>query len=177
MTNSQRVEALYKRHHAWCMQVAFNLTNNHDSAEDLVQDMYAKLLEMKDLHKIIYDNTDLNLFYIYKILKSSFLNSIKAAQKLNKTHLHDNVIESTPDEEYDTHRDENTEKLLQLVKDTLEKDMHWFDSRLFTTYIDEEHSIQSLHEATHISKNAIFTSLRKTKTLIKQKAIDENLYS
>jgi hypothetical protein len=67
MTNSERVAALYKRHHAWCMQVAFNLTNNHDSAEDLVQDMYAKLLEMKDLHKIIYDNTDLNLFYIYKI--------------------------------------------------------------------------------------------------------------
>jgi len=177
MTNSERVSALYKRHHAWCMQVAFNLTSNKDSAQDLVQDMYAKLLEMKDLHKIIYDNTDLNLFYIYKILKSSFLNNIKAAQKLNKVALRPELADTKAEEEYDDQEDENTEKLLLMVTETLSGSLHWFDSKLFTTYIEDDHSIQSLHEATHISKNAIFTSLRKTKTLIKQKAIDENLYS
>jgi predicted DNA-binding protein YlxM (UPF0122 family) len=90
--------------------------------------------------------------------------------------LKEDLIESKADEEYDIHRDENTERLLQLVDEALNDELHWFDSKLFVTYIEEDHSIQSLHEATKISKNAIFTSLRKTKTLIKTRAQDENLY-
>ena len=119
----------------------------------------------------------LNLFYLYKIIKSKFLNNIKAAQKLNKVALRPELADTKAEEEYSEEEDENTEKLLLLVNETLSGSMHWFDSKLFTTYIDDDHSIQSLSIATKISKNAIFTSLRKTKTLIKNKAQDENLYN
>jgi RNA polymerase sigma factor (sigma-70 family) len=176
ITNSQRVELVYKKHHKWLLAVAYNLTQNQEDSEELVQELYLKLMEMDNLHKIVYNETDLNLFYLYKILKSSFLNNVKANQKLAKTALKEDIIESKADEEYDIQRDENTEKLLELIEDTLEKQLHWFDSKLFTTYISEDHSIQSLHNETKISKNAIFTSLRKTKTLIKTRAQDENLY-
>jgi site-specific DNA-adenine methylase len=177
MTNSERVSALYTKHHSWLIACAFNLTGNKDDAESLIQDVYLQLLEMPDLEKIIYNTTDLNLFYLYKIIKSKFLNNIKAAQKLNKVALKPELADNTAEEEYDDQEDENTEKLLLLVNETLSGSMHWFDSKLFTTYIDDDHSIQSLSIATKISKNAIFTSLRKTKTLIKQKAKDENLYN
>ena len=177
MTNSQRVEALYKKHNSWLNACAFNLTGNKEAAEELVQNLYLKLLEMPNIEKIVYNDKDINLFYLYKMLKSDFLNGIKAKSKLNKVQLKDDLVSSHADEEYNLDRDENTEKLLLLVNSILTGSMHWFDSKLFTTYIEDDHSIQSLHEATHISKNAIFTSLRKTKTLIKQKAIDENLYS
>ena len=176
MTNAQRVELVYKKHHKWLLACAYNLTQNQDQAEELVQDLYLKLMEMDNLHKIVYNENDLNLFYLYKILKSSFLNNVKAAQKRNQTALKPEVIDNTPEEEYNHQRDENIERLLQLVDETLSEDMTWFDSKLFITYLEENHSIQSLHNATKISKNAIFTSLRKTKTLIKQKAQDENLY-
>ena len=176
MTNAQRVELVYKKHHKWLLACAYNLTQNQDQAEELVQDLYLKLMEMETLHKIVYNETDLNLFYLYKILKSSFLNNVKAAQKRNQTALKPDTIDNKPDEEYDLYRDENIERLLELVDKTLSDEMTWFDSKLFVTYIEEDHSIQSLHNATKISKNAIFTSLRKTKTLIKQKAQDENLY-
>lgn len=177
MTNSQRVEALYKKHNSWLNACAFNLTSNKEAAEELVQNLYLKLLEMPNIEKIVYNDKDINLFYLYKMLKSDFLNGIKAKSKLNKVQLKDDLVSSHVDEEYDFDMDDNTEKLLLLVNTILTGSMHWFDSKLFTTYIEDDHSIQSLHEATHISKNAIFTSLRKTKTLIKQKAIDENLYS
>ena len=177
MTNSQRVEALYKKHNSWLNACAFNLTGNKDDAESLIQDVYLQLLEMPDLEKIIYNTTDLNLFYLYKIIKSKFLNNIKAAQKLNKVALRPELADTKAEEEYSEEEDENTEKLLLLVNETLSGSMHWFDSKLFTTYIDDDHSIQSLSIATKISKNAIFTSLRKTKTLIKNKAQDENLYN
>ena len=176
MTNSQRVEALYKKHHSWLIACAFNLTSNKEEAESLIQDVYLQLLEMHDLDKIIYNTTDLNLFYLYKIIKSKFLNNIKAAQKLNKVALKPELVDNKAEEEYSEEEDENTERLLLMVTETLSGSLHWFDSKLFTTYIEDDHSIQSLSDATKISKNAIFTSLRKTKLLIKQKAIDENLY-
>jgi len=177
MTNSERVSALYKKHHSWLIACAFNLTSNKDDAESLIQDVYLQLLEMPDLEKIIYNKNDLNLFYLYKIIKSKFLNNIKANQKLNKVALKQEVIDTQAEEEYSEEEDENTEKLLLLVTETLSGSLHWFDSKLFTTYIDDDHSIQSLSDATKISKNAIFTSLRKTKLLIKKRAQDENLYS
>jgi len=177
ITNSDRVAALYKKHHSWLIACAFNLTSNKEEAESLIQDVYLQLLEMPDLEKIIYNTTDLNLFYLYKIIKSKFLNNIKANQKLHKVALKPELADNTAEEEYDDQEDENTEKLLLLVTETLSGSLHWFDSKLFTTYIDDDHSIQSLSDATKISKNAIFTSLRKTKLLIKKRAQDENLYS
>ena len=176
MTNSQRVELVYKKHHNWLIACAYNLTQDQEDAESLIQDVYLQLLEMQNLEKIVYNETDLNLFYLYKIIKSKFLNNVKADQKLNKTALKEDLRESKADEEYDHQRDENTERLLELVDEALNDELHWFDSKLFVTYIEENHSIQSLHNATKISKNAIFTSLRKTKTLIKTRANDENLY-
>ena len=176
MTNAQRVELVYKKHNNWLLACAYNLTQNKEEAEELVQELYLKLMEMENLHKIVYNETDLNLFYLYKILKSSFLNNVKSAQKRNLTALKDDAVSNIAEEEYDDQRDQNTEELLLLVEQTLSGSMTWFDSKLFITYLEENHSIQSLHNATKISKNAIFTSLRKTKTLIKQRAKDENLY-
>lgn len=176
MTNSQRVELVYNKHHKWLIACAYNLTQNQEEAENLIQDVYVQLLEMQNLEKIVFKENDLNLFYLYKIIKSKFLNNVKSAQKLTKVVLKEDVVESKADEEYDLHRDQNTERILELVDEALNDELHWFDSKLFVTYIEEDHSIQSLHEATKISKNAIFTSLRKTKTLIKTRAKDENLY-
>jgi hypothetical protein len=41
-----------------------------------VQDLYVKLLEFKNINKIMYKQ-DVNLFYLYKMLKSIHLNGIK----------------------------------------------------------------------------------------------------
>lgn len=176
MTNSERVQALHKKHNTWLLACCYNLTQDKDKAEDLLQEVYLHLLEMKDLQKIIYNETDLNLFYTYKIIKSKFLNNEKSKKKIDKISLKEELVESHADEEYNLDSDSITEMLLELVKDTLDKDLHWFDSKLFITYIEEEHSIQSLHEATKISKNSIFNSLSKTKKLIRQKAKENDLH-
>ena len=110
MTNSDRVAALYKKHHSWLIACAFNLTGNKDDAESLIQDVYLQLLEMPDLEKIIYNTTDLNLFYLYKIIKSKFLNNIKAAQKLNKVALRPELADTKAEEEYSEEEDENTKE-------------------------------------------------------------------
>ncbi len=66
------------------------------------------------------------------------------------------------------------EDIIALIDEGL-GELHWFERKLFETYHYEEHSIQSLHEATKISRNTIWVSLNKTKAYLIKKAQDENL--
>lgn len=159
------VEIVYTNHHTWIKQVAYNFTTNVDDADDLTQELYIYLMEMKDINKIRYGQT-VNLFYIYKILKSKFLNSIKQSKKVTILPVEDDYLEIV-DEEYSLDKDVEFEKMLQATKHLLENDVHWFDSKLLQTYVTEGHSIATLHKATGISKSSIWTSLDKTRKFIR----------
>ncbi len=120
---------------------------------------------MKDINKIRYNNT-VNLFYLYKILKSKFLNSIKQSKKIQILPVEEDYLE-IEDQEYNYDKDQEFEVMLAATKELLETDIHWFDAKLLQTYINEDHSIASLHHATGISKSSIWTSLDKTRKYIK----------
>jgi hypothetical protein len=165
LTNAELCELIHKHHHKWLSQVAFNLTQDRDNAEDLIQEVYVYLMEMKDIEKIRYNGT-VNLFYIYKTIKSKFLNSIKKTKKVTILPIEEDFLE-IEDLEYDIEKDAEFEVMLEQTKHLLENQVHWFDARLLQTYIEESHSIASLHIATGISKSSIWTSLSKTKTFIK----------
>ena len=147
------------------MQCAINFTQDREAAEDLTQEPYLYLMQMKDINKIRYNNT-VNLFYLYKILKSKFLNGIKQSSKIQVLSLEEDFIE-VEDLEYDYSKDEEFETMLKATRELLDKEIHWFDSRLLITYLDENHSIASLHQATGISKSSIWSSLDKTRKYIK----------
>jgi len=159
------VEIVYKNHHTWIKQVAYNFTNNIDDADDLTQELYMYLMQMEDINKIQYGST-VNLFYVYKILKSKFLNSIKQSKKVTIMPVEDDYLEIV-DEEYSLDKDVEFEEMLEATKHLLENDVHWFDSKLLQTYINEGHSIATLHKATGISKSSIWTSLDKTRKFIR----------
>ena len=175
MQNGERLSLLYKKHGEWLRAVAFNFTKDQDKADDLLQDVYVHLLEMGNLEKIIYSEKDLNLYYIYKLIRSKFINSAKKQKKLPQTKLDEDSHEIFENEEYNMDKDETVEMLLKIISDGLDE-LHWFDRRLFETYHNEGHSIQSLHEATRISRNTIWVSLNKTKKYLQQKAKDNDLY-
>ena len=165
LTNNELVKIVYLNHHVWISQVAFNFTQDRDTAEDLTQELYLYLMQMKDINKIRYNNT-VNLFYLYKALKSKFLNSIKQGKKIQILPVEEDFLE-IEDQEYNYDKDEEFEIMLQATKGLLETDIHWFDAKLLQTYINEDHSIASLHQATGISKSSIWTSLDKTRKYIK----------
>jgi DNA-directed RNA polymerase specialized sigma24 family protein len=164
--NAELVQLVYREHHKWLMQVAFNFTQDREAAEDLTQELYLYLLDMQDINKIRYNGT-VNLFYLYKALKSKFLNGIKQSKKIQVMPIEEDFLE-LEDLEYDYDKDQEFETMLEATKELLDKEVHWFDSRLLITYLDENHSIASLHKATGISKSSIWTSLTKTKSYIKQ---------
>ena len=163
--NAELVKIVYQSHHVWISQVAYNFTQDRETAEDLTQELYLYLMQMKDINKIRYNNT-VNLFYLYKALKSKFLNSIKQSKKITLLPVEEDFLE-IEDLEYDYDKDQEFEVMLEATKGLLETDVHWFDAKLLQTYINEDHSIASLHQATGISKSSIWTSLDKTRKYIK----------
>jgi len=163
MSNNQVVEMTYKRHNTWLLQVSYNFTNSKDKAQELVQDLYVKLLEYKDISKIMYKQ-DINLFYLYKMLRSIHLNGIKKV--VNVLPIDDDLL-NKPAEEYSYTADNDFERMLDLTHEALNKE-YWFGKKLLEVYINEGHSIQSLHDATGISNSTIWTQLNKTKKNIRE---------
>jgi DNA-directed RNA polymerase specialized sigma24 family protein len=163
MTNSELVTHTYKKHHTWLSQVAYNFTKSKDNAEELIQDLYLKMMEMKDIKKIIYNN-DVNLFYLYKMVKSIYLNGIKNT----KTTLPiDDDLVNLPADSYNYGADNDFERMIALTNEALDTE-YWFGKELLRVYIEENHSIQSLHNATGISNSTIWTQLQKTKKYVRE---------
>jgi RNA polymerase sigma factor (sigma-70 family) len=162
MDNNQLVEHTYKKHNNWLSQVAYNFTNNKDNAEELVQELYLKLMELKDVSKIMYNN-DVNLFYLYKMIRSTYLNGLK--KQTNHLQIDDDLV-NLPADSYSYEADNAFEQTLALANEALDG-MHWFESKLLRVYIEDDHSIQSLHNATGISNSTIFTSMKKTKQYVR----------
>jgi DNA-directed RNA polymerase specialized sigma24 family protein len=144
------------------MQCAYNFTGSKDKANELVQDLYLRLLELQDIKKIMYKE-DINLYYIYKMLRSIYLNG----QKKSITMLPiDEELYNLSTSEYDEQADSDWERALALSNEALDQ-LYWFDAKLLRVYIEENHSIQSLHNATGISNSTIWTSMKKTKQYVR----------
>ena len=102
---------------------------------------------------------DVNLFYLYKMLRSIYLNGLKRSKP--SLPLDDDLYE-LPADSYDYVADNDFETMVQLTNQALDE-FNWFDSHLLRVYLDEGHSIQSLHKATTISASTIWSSQQKTK--------------
>ena len=166
--NNKAVEHIYRLHHDWLIKCAFNFTHNLTDAEDLVQHCYEYILKMKDVNKIAYGN-GFNTLYLYKIIKSKYLSDLKSPDA-NQQAITEDVIVT---EEYDIEADNEHETKLSIIQQQLYTTaslLNWFDQKLFNVYWEENHSLTSLAQATKISRSTCWTSISRTKNLIKNKA-------
>jgi DNA-directed RNA polymerase specialized sigma24 family protein len=164
MTKNQLITNLYNNKYKWLLQVSYNLTQNKDDAEDLIQELFVKLAEYKNIDKLIFLERELNLFYVFKMLRSIFINQAKK----NKHQFVDLNAETLNIEtsEYNYDADTQWENDYKSTLDAIQS-LEWFDRKLLETYIDEGHSIASLSTATNISKSTIFTSLKNSKIIVR----------
>jgi len=72
-------------------------------------------------------------------------------------------ISNLPNEEIDHERLNKLEKI-DCVLDTL----HWYDAELFKLYYYEGNTLDSLAAKTKISRNSLFTTIDKVRTLLKE---------
>ena len=143
------LEELAKRDKDW-RKMAFHICKSHDTADDIVQDMYLKFAN--------YDKK-VNDFYIYFAIKSIWLDKLKD-KKTKTVELIDNC--NTFADTYDFELDEIKEITLKKVKQ-----LPFFERELLKV-TTQEMSQRELSRQTGINLLVIQKTVKKTKEEIWQ---------
>ena len=170
-----------------------------DYAEDLIQEAYIKIDKYNYQDKIVKDNK-IQRGYMFFIIRSLFINYVKAKSKIKKLDLdplmykseikdgHHGVMYGRID--FDLTSDDNLKEEIAITsgqkrKKSLKEEiafgklcnkmdkelnnLHWYDKRIFEIYRDTPLSIRGIAKETDISFVNIFHTLKKVKTIMKDK--------
>lgn len=157
----------YKKHKQWC-EIVESFGCNKNTAEDLVQEMYLKLHHYIENGADIRYDESINYFYIYKILKSLFIDLKRKEKKINYIDEAELYMLELEADEYLIDDRTHTE-LYQDVMEILEE-LYWYDRKVFEL-LDGEISISELSRNTGISYYSLYNTYKKVKQLLKDKLL------
>ena len=156
------LEKIASKHNDW-VRIVKSFGCDGDKCEDIVQEMYLKI------HTLISNGTDIsygdeiNHFYIYRILRSLFIDLCRKEAKITKVNIE--YLEKFVEEEEIKEYKDIEGKMKQL--DTLLDEVYWYDRKVFDL-ISEGMSIAELSKKTNISYYSLYNTYKNVKTLIKQ---------
>jgi len=135
-------------------------------AEDLVQEMYLRLITKNKEAQVIVNNK-VNKYYIYLTLRSLFVDFYRQKKKIIKVGL-ENVLTLQQIDELQEH--EAFYNLTQKVNEEI-NNWHLYDKLLFELYRDSGKSMRDIESDTGISLRSIFCTIKHCKLKLK-----ENVY-
>jgi hypothetical protein len=155
-------QKIYSDHAKW-INTTLKFGCTKEEAEDIVGNMYVIIGGMLNKGLDISYNGEVNYYYIYKTLKTSFLQMYNRKKKQNNVSL-DLVIdlESGTYIDYDEKNDILSEELSELG---------WYDRKVFEL-IQNEYSITELSNKTTISYHSLYNTYRKTKKKLIKKVLE-----
>ena len=155
-------EKIYADHNKW-INTTLKFGCTKEEAEDIVGNMYVIIGGMLNKGLDISYGDQVNYYYIYKTLKTSFLQMVNRKNK-QKTVSIDLVLDIESGEyiDYDVKSD--------IIKNELEK-IHWYDRKVFEL-IQNDCSITQLSNRTNISYHSLYNTYRKTKQKLIKKVIE-----
>ena len=155
-------QKIYNDHNKW-INTTLKFGCTKEEAEDIVGNMYVIIGGMLNKGLDISYNGEVNYYYIYKTLKTSFFQMYNRKKKQNNVSL-DLVIdlESGTYIDYDEKNDILSEELSSLG---------WYDRKVFEL-IQNEYSITELSNKTTISYHSLYNTYRKTKKKLIKKVLE-----
>ena len=148
-----------------------------DMVEDFVHEAYLRLNKYVDNpEKIMYNETEVNKFYVYVTIKNLWSDYSKAKSKYTVYRIDNydgeyyfNVPEWAVYEEVNYDREKAEEYLLSKIEKEVDSWDHWYDKKLFKLYYKTDISMRKLANETKISVTSIFNSCKNYKDIIKTK--------
>ena len=157
------LEKVASKHKDWLRIVkSFGCKNQY--CEDIVQTMYLKVHTLINSGTDISYGDDINHFYIYKILRSLFLDLCRKEAKITKVNI-DYLEKFIQEEDIKEYKDIEG-KMKQL--DTLVDKLYWYDAKVFRLLTEENMSIAELSKKSGISYYSLYNTYKNVKSLIKQ---------
>ena len=187
IVNCEILDILSHKHQDWYnMAKSFGLSN--DDANEIVQEMYVRIYDYtKDIKKIMYNETEVNTFYIYITLRNLYYSnfakygkSVKTKKVFLFTEMDDNSIKRVYNnycEDYELYMQSvNKKKKLDILLEKIEQTIdswYWYDKKLTKLYFDSGMSMRDLSKETKISLSSIFNTLTNAKEKIRQNTKEE----
>lgn len=176
MSKNKALELL-AQHHPEYIKMAKSIAGNNNEvfnyAEDFVQEAYLKLSRYDDLfNKIVSDKGKVSKGYMFFVLRSIILNSIKKKSNLKYKHLGSQYDFEEKYNWIDEGQDPGVVslealeiKMYQIIKDNAS----WFDYELFKTYLTTGKSFRTIANESKIGIRTIYLSIKRSKLLIADK--------
>lgn len=160
-------------------------TKDKNEIDDSVQELFLYLMQMNvQVLKDIYERdgeegllkygavalkralTSKRSSYYYKYKKYyTNLYGIRMV-KTSKDNFHKSIYNLAQEIEDDT-----KEEKIQKIEAELNK-LHWYDKKVFELYYDG-HTLDSLAKETKISRNSLYTTIDKVRTILKKELVNE----
>lgn len=157
----EELEKIYEKHNDW-VSIVMSFGCNEETAKDLVSEMYIKIyLKLQEGLDIIYNDDDINYYYIFKTLRTLFLDLKRKEKKISHVDpdLLLNVVANDSNVPFS-----DVYKKIQEELDSL----HWYDKKVYEL-IDDGQSILELSKKTNIGYYSLYNTYNKVKKKLKKK--------
>lgn len=155
------LEKVASKHKDWLRIVkSFGCKNQY--CEDIVQTMYLKVHTLINSGTDISYGDDINHFYIYRILRSLFIDLCRKEAKITKVNV-DSLEKYIQEEDIKEYKD--IEGKMKELDNLLDK-VYWYDKKVFDL-ISEGMSIAELSKKSGISYYSLYNTYKNVKSLIK----------
>lgn len=159
MTTLQKIA---EKHNDW-LRIVKSFGCDGDKCEDIVQEMYLKANTLINSGTDISYGDDINHFYIYRILRSMFIDLCRKEAKVTKVNI-EHLERFVQEEETKQYKDIEG-KMKQL--DTLVDKLYWYDAKVWRLIAEEKMSIAQLSKESGISYYSLYNTYKNVKSLIK----------
>tara|TARA_R110000824_G_scaffold127837_1_gene288463 strand:+ start:725 stop:1204 length:480 start_codon:yes stop_codon:yes gene_type:complete len=148
----QLLKDIHLKHDIW-IDIVKSFGCKHYYAEDIVQEMYIKIIRYhnKGLN-IDYGDKDFNYYYIFLTLKTLYFNLQKKENKVLILNIDD---ENCINEQYDVDFEKSYNKVLKELNK-----MYWYDKKVYEL-LSGNQSIANLSRRTNIPYHSLYNTYRK----------------
>lgn len=164
------LELLAKKHNLWVSMV-LGFGCDYDTAQDIVQSMYLRMHKyIKDEQRIMYNDDEVNRFFIYVTLKNMYKTYKNAANKFVWYEVREDDAIDT--ELMDNAFDDAMEMAFQVLMTKIGAEMstwHKYDRILSEKYLKSDYSLRDIAKGAGISLTSIFNSMRNNKKILRKK--------
>ena len=155
------LQKIGEKHKDW-VRIVKSFGCEGDKCEDIVQEMYIKVHTLINGGLDISYDQDINHFYIYRILRSLFIDLCRKEAKVTKVNI-DYLERFIEEEEVQEYKD--IEGKMKELDSLLDK-VYWYDKKVFDL-ISEGMSIAELSKKSGISYYSLYNTYKNVKSLIK----------
>ena len=177
------IDLLAKKHSDW-IKMALSFKIDNDQANEIVQEMYLRMNDyVKDVKKIMYNDKEINTFYVYITLRNIYYSNFYSTGKNIKNRKiiyfseiidnHDafflgkNLKEDPEQIEKVIDKKQKLEKLLNKIEEEIDT-WYWYDKKMTKLYLNTKMSMRDISKETKISLSSIFNTLTNAKEKIRE---------